>query len=551
MNIDFSNLSKEQKQYIVLGIIGVGAIGYGLYFGISKFGGALSDTKTQLTELNDKIDRAERELGRRARTMTDFDQTITVLESHFDNLPPEENYYSWATEIVYAKGRNAGLQVESVDEIGADTRQVKKLKDPVYFETYSLRITARGGYAETKAFIRDIEDNHPLVRFTGVEISRGNDPEKHSVQLFVQWPHKLQRIAALWKDQRRRPSAAMVAKAEPKSETQPAAVVTPEPKPVPVVAKVEPKPELKKPAVEQVTKPKTAPKPVEQVAPVVVKKPTPPPVKPAPVVAKTEPKPAPKPVPVKAEPQVAEPAPVVEKPKPVLAETKPEPKPVAKPATVVAPEPVVAEKKPEPKPVVEPAPVVVDTKPEPKVAEPVKPAPVMVKAPEPVVEPASEPQPAPVVVEAKPVKEEDHSSSILASIDLVEGGDAEKDEAAPKVENEMASLLASLDSNGTAAQNEPVSDTPSSDADDLENYITQLAAQSETAAPVEPVVEAEAVMVEAPVAEAVHADIPVTYASTSKSAKILEDLLTKGKPKASKSLGSFLDGMVGDINESR
>ena len=43
-------------------------------------------------------------------------------------------------------------------------------------------------------------------------------------------------------------------------------------------------------------------------------------------------------------------------------------------------------------------------------------------------------------------------------------------------------------------------------------------------------------------------DLPITYVSTAKSAKKLEEILVKGKPKTSDSLSSFLGGLVEDIN---
>ncbi|QBG49185.1 hypothetical protein EGM51_17940 [Verrucomicrobia bacterium S94] len=573
MNIDFSNLTKEQKQYLFLGVLGVAAVGYGLFFGISKVGGSLSDAKSELEALNTKIDRAERELGHRPKALRDFDQTITVLESHLENLPPEENYYSWATEIIYSRGRSAGLLIESVDEVGMDSSAVEKMKDPVYFETYSLRIVAQGSYTATKAFISDIEKNHPLVRFTGIDISRGRDPEKHAVQLSVQWPHRLQRIAALWKDRRRESTPAVnvaqaprpeptpdspaktVEQTEAKAEravaanpepdyTPPAPAVAqaaPKPAPAPVPEKVEP--EVVKPAPKEVAAPavaQAAPKPApvpapEKVEPEVVK-PAPKEVA-APAVVRAAPKPAPAPAPEKVEPEVVKPAPK-EVAAPAVARAAPKPAPVPAPEKV---EPEVV--KPAPKEVA--APAVAQAAPKPA------PAPAPEKVEPEVVKPAPKEVAAPVSLpEAE--KDEKDMADLLASIDRTESSEAgEQSKEKAAVDDQMGSLLASLASHGAADSEEvPVAVDPVSvsSAQDLQNYVNELAVQPETVEGEEDA-QQENVVTELP--EADDADLPVVYVSSGKSAKILEDLLMKDKPKASKTLGSFLDGIVGDINESR
>ena len=301
--MNLSKLSKEQKQYIALGAIGVIAIGYGLFAGVGFAVNKISDAKSELEDLNMKIDRADLELSKQSETIDDFEHTITVLESHLSNLPPEVNYYSWATEIVYSKGRNAGLEVESVDEVGMSTPSAEDLEDPVYFETYSLRITARGTYESVKLFLKEIEDNHPLVRFSGLEIAKSTDPEKHNVQLFVQWPFKLNRIAQLWKDQRRGAVVAKQSVPEPEAE-----------KASPVVAS----------ASEKTVKPE----------PVIEPKPEP--VKPAPVIAKAEPVKQPTPPTEPAPTSKQKPSRVIVKIPDPEPEPKPESKPTAPPVQVAA-----------------------------------------------------------------------------------------------------------------------------------------------------------------------------------------------------------------------
>ncbi|MDF7809118.1 hypothetical protein P4E94_16855, partial [Pontiellaceae bacterium B12219] len=316
--MDLSNLTKEQKQYIVLGGLVVVGLVAGLIFGLGKLMSSVTEDKMELEDLSAKVSRAERTLSGYSKIVENFEQTIMDLEGYLDNVPPDQNYYSWATEIIYAKGRRVGLEIESVDEIGMSGAKINDPNNPVYFEAYSLRITARGGYQQLKNFLQDVERNHPLVRFTGLEIGRGRQSEVHVIQLVAQWPFKLNRITKLWEGHKIRSQRA-VAKTSPSAE--PASVVSP-------VSAPEPEPIVKAPGPEIAVKQPTAPPPRVSV---------PKPVKsePAVAVAKPEPTPAPKPIVKTPEPEVAvkqptAPPPRVSVPKPAKSEpavavAKPEP----------------------------------------------------------------------------------------------------------------------------------------------------------------------------------------------------------------------------------
>jgi hypothetical protein len=553
--MNLSNLTKEQKQYIILGAIVVVSLGAGLIFGVGKLTSSMSADKAELEDLSSKVERAERTLSGYGKIKTSFEQTILELEEHLDNVPPDQNYYSWATEIIYTKGRSVGLEIESVDEIGMSGGQKTDPSSPVYFEVYSLRVTARGGYQQVEDFLNTIEEHYPLVRFSGLEISRGQLPEVHNVQLFVQWPFKLNRIAKLWEGEsigQQTKVAKNVPAIEPASAVKkPVSEPTPEIKaPVPVAAVAKPAPApVVAPDPEPIVK---APKPV-----VKVRQPTPPPpkrepvpevVKPAPVAAVAKPAPAPVVAP--------DPEPIVKAPKPVVKVRQPTPPPPKREPVpeVVKPAPVAAVAKPAPAPVVAPDPEPIVKAPEPvvevkqpapppkraPVPEVVKPAPIVAVA-KPAPAPVVAPDPEPVVEIVEPAQEPVQLDSILASMDAEEGDSKSE---VPSADENFSSLLASLGSHGTDAP-EPVEEEPVPQQDDLAAYVQQL---EET--PIEVEEPAPEIIEQVEVVEVPRADVPVRYESSSKSAKILEELLKKGKPKVSGSLGSFLDGIVEDINDN-
>ena len=480
--INLSDLTDKQKQYIVIGLVGGIALLAAIVFGVRFNMSSMKSGKTELKDLNTKIEQANQTLAERDGAFENFYQSVASLQNHLKNAPPEKNYYSWASEIIYSKGRLAGLIIESVDEL--NVKRAKAGAKDLTFETYPLRITARGGYAQAKAFLKSVEDADPLARFSGIEISSGSSPDSHSIQMFIQWPFRLGEVVEICKRAvvmnpaaLTKASEALVGETELEKKSAPVVAETPKPAPKPVV---KPKPAVK-PAPVVAEAPKPAPKPLVKPKPV---------VKPAPVVAET-PKPAPKPK--------------VEKPEPV--------------------EPVVAEEKTEPEQVV--------------------------------------------------TQDDESQAPVAVSVPTV----AEELRPEPKSEKEegLGSLLASLGvSEETPKPVEPVSDAPADDGD-LEAYLQQLSGGS---APEEPqqlasaepkleIVEQEVpdvvVTVESPPPDVAPApvvtvetpppnvtpaeELPVKYVSTGKSAKKIEELLAKRKPKTDDSLGSFLDGLVEDIND--
>lgn len=198
--MSLSDLKKEQKQYLILGVIAAIAVVVLIVFGIKVSLSSISEAREELEGLVGKIEKAEKSLSKTQRGEEEFRSTIAELAAHLENIPPDRNYYSWATEIIYAEARKADFEIDAIDEIGVATPNNDSMEqDKVRLESYSLRITARGGYENVKRVLKRIASNHPLVRVTGIEISKGFNPDVHNVQLFIEWPFNLGYITEAWK----------------------------------------------------------------------------------------------------------------------------------------------------------------------------------------------------------------------------------------------------------------------------------------------------------------------------------------------------------------
>lgn len=195
------DLSKEQKQRLVLGAIAFIAIAVLIVFGIKVSLSSISEARLELHGLTEKIETAEQAVSKSQHDAAAFSSTTEQLRAHLANIPPDRNYYSWATEIIYKEARSIQFEIDAIDEIrSAAPIKNPKAKDDVVLESYSLRITAHGGYESVKGFLERMAGNHPLVRVTGIEISTGAQPDVHDVQLFIEWPFNMGHITEAWKD---------------------------------------------------------------------------------------------------------------------------------------------------------------------------------------------------------------------------------------------------------------------------------------------------------------------------------------------------------------
>lgn len=194
--MSLSDLSKEQKQYVVLGIIGVAVIGVLIFFGIKFALTSTSAARSELEEINGKIEAADRSLKKRSGMVAELDESTLRLGRYKEHAPPERNHYSWASEIIYDLARVAGVEVDAIDEEKSPSSNGENIA--IGLEVYALRISAHAGYAEITGFIRTLQREQPLARIVGLDINKSNNPDSHDVQMKVQWPLYVGERTEVW-----------------------------------------------------------------------------------------------------------------------------------------------------------------------------------------------------------------------------------------------------------------------------------------------------------------------------------------------------------------
>lgn len=198
--MSLKDLNKEQKQYLILGVIVAIVLAVLIVFGIKISLSSISKAREEVQALTEKIESAEKSVTRNQKDSAEFRSTIDELTGYIATIPPDRNYYSWATETVYSIARLVRFDIDAIDEVSiAAAKKDTANQGTVKLESYSLRIAAHGGYENIKRFLHQIAMDHPLVRVTGVEISTGSQADVHDVQLFIEWPFNMGYIAETWK----------------------------------------------------------------------------------------------------------------------------------------------------------------------------------------------------------------------------------------------------------------------------------------------------------------------------------------------------------------
>lgn len=197
--MNLSDLTKEQKKYLALGVIAAAALVILIAFGIKVSLSSIRSARSELSALNAKIGSAEKAVVKSRNQHEELNTSIETLKGYLANIPPDRNYYSWATEVIYNEARTVQCEIDVIDEMTVAAMEAESaVKDKVEMESYALRITARGSYESVKQLLRHLTENHPLLRVTGIEISTGISPEIHDVQLLIEWPFNMGYLAEPW-----------------------------------------------------------------------------------------------------------------------------------------------------------------------------------------------------------------------------------------------------------------------------------------------------------------------------------------------------------------
>jgi len=188
MNINWSSLTKEQKQVAVLIGIGVVVLLALLYqFALQPMADSAEQHKRELVDLRVNIEKAAKVLEQEGRTRADTAALKDRLETATKSfIPAFGNLLSWATEQIYQTAHEAGVDIDSVSGGG---QVMAAGTEGQTFLPFSTQVTMQCSYADLLRFLHALETKNPLATVTALSVEgREQNWEHHQVGLSVEWP---------------------------------------------------------------------------------------------------------------------------------------------------------------------------------------------------------------------------------------------------------------------------------------------------------------------------------------------------------------------------
>lgn len=192
----FSELSKQQKEHLILAVMGVVtfiAIVQNLVLAPNKVKAAAA--RTTIDELASEVRNGEsllaRDITNRRRLETLAGQILTQVEAEG---PPEFSRYTWAlgriSQVANPMGIFPQIREFSGQRFMPNRLEYAKARDKSgMWVPYTVEVEFRAGYGAAVAFLEALHREDPLASVGQLSISANpDDPERHLVKLLVEWP---------------------------------------------------------------------------------------------------------------------------------------------------------------------------------------------------------------------------------------------------------------------------------------------------------------------------------------------------------------------------
>ncbi len=190
--MNWKAMTKEQKQYVVLGVIVAGTAIYALFNFVLKpmLSGSGSTGKNSLTEMEAKLEEADQLVRQRIMLSDQYEATQKKLdEARREFLPASDNPLSWVTRQIYRAARAAQVEVESVEEqaqLGVNWTDKQMVRS---FQPYSVRIQFKSSYFSLVDIVHELESANPYLAISSIAISPLQESvNRHQMQLLIEWP---------------------------------------------------------------------------------------------------------------------------------------------------------------------------------------------------------------------------------------------------------------------------------------------------------------------------------------------------------------------------
>jgi len=172
-------LKKRQVELLILTGLILGALVFCaiLLNGILKGG-----QKGKVTALQAQIASGQGFLNREASIQKHFSAGYSDLEELAAFVPKASDPYAWAYEYISQRANRSGVSLTEIKELEREKEDEKS-------EAYKVQIAMSCSYAKTLHFLKQLEEDNPLLLIDQIEINASSaSPMAHSTTLLLQWP---------------------------------------------------------------------------------------------------------------------------------------------------------------------------------------------------------------------------------------------------------------------------------------------------------------------------------------------------------------------------
>ena len=193
MKINWSSLTKEQKQIVVL--IGIGSliVLFVLYqFVLQPIQESIAQRKRDIASLHENNAKASKALEKEGRLQADVvalkGQLTTMTQNH---VPSFGNTLAWVTEQIYQSAKDANVEIEGLTG-GGQTWGAAAESGGRSCVSFAAQVNLQCSYLDLLHLLRAMESRNPLIMVTSVSIDGREQTGRHQISLSLEWPSWVQ-----------------------------------------------------------------------------------------------------------------------------------------------------------------------------------------------------------------------------------------------------------------------------------------------------------------------------------------------------------------------
>lgn len=179
--------------FALIGVVVIVVIFVAIQWGLIPVLDSKRALETSISERQDKLNKAKRELDYAPGIQKDYDDVTAQIEKiKKENVfrPILGSYLVGVSEQIESAARATGVKIEATREIGVvDIPFKPKDSSLKAFKLFAVQVSAYGSFQSITRFILQMEERNPFFGITDMTISGQPDkPEEQRLNVRMEWP---------------------------------------------------------------------------------------------------------------------------------------------------------------------------------------------------------------------------------------------------------------------------------------------------------------------------------------------------------------------------